>query len=149
MNDPKPRQAEPAPLPAQAARAAPALSRSRLMRGFWLMVAVLSLGVACVGLVTPGLPSTEFVLLSAWAAARSSPRLHAWLLNHRLFGPMLRNWQDGRKISRRAKWAASASMLACSALLVWTVPHRWAVAAAIACMAGVQVWLWRRPEPHG
>lgn len=89
------------------------------------------------------------MLLAAWAAARSSPRFHRWLLDSRLFGPSLRYWRDGGRVSRRAKWAASASMLACAALLVWTVPHRWAVAAAIACMAGVQVWLWRRPEPPG
>ncbi|RMX03463.1 DUF454 domain-containing protein [Corticibacter populi] len=123
------------------------LARSRLLRAVWLTVAVLSLGVACVGVVVPGLPSTEFVLLSAWAGARGSSRFHSWLLRHRLFGPMLRNWRDGRKVSRRAKWAASVSMLLCSWLMLWTIPHRVPVWIAIGCMAGVQFWLWRRPEP--
>ncbi|KAF1020936.1 MAG: Inner membrane protein YbaN [Paracidovorax wautersii] len=123
--------------------------RSPVVRALLLVLAVVSLGVAALGVITPGLPSTEFVLLAAWAAARSSPCFHAWLLNHRLFGPMLVNWHNGRRVSRRAKWAASASMVACSALLLWTVPHPWAVATAIACMAGVQIWLWRRPEPPG
>lgn len=125
----------------------PAPHRSPLARALLLALAVASLGLAALGAVTPGLPSTVFVLLAAWAAARSSPRLHAWLLRHRLFGPMLRNWQDGRRVSRRAKWAASLSMLACAVVLVATVPHVWLVAAAVASMAGVQVWLWRRPEP--
>lgn len=126
--------------------AAPA-AHSRLSRALLLTLAIVSLGLAGLGLILPGLPCTEFVLLAAWAAARSSPRFHAWLLRHRLFGPMLRNWRDGRRVSRRAKWSASAMMLICSALLIATVPHRWAVAAAIVCMAAVQLWLWRRPEP--
>ncbi len=120
---------------------------SRFARPLLLALAVVSLGVAVLGLFLPGLPSTEFVLLSAWAAARSSPRFHAWLMRHRIFGPMLHHWHDGRRVSRRAKWCATASMLLCSAVLILFVPHPWAVAIAVACMAGVQVWLWRRPEP--
>lgn len=141
----------PTPMPVVAMATEPEMastrSRSRWVRGFWLLVAVLSLGLACVGLVVPGLPSTEFVLLSAWAAARSSTRFHQWLLHHRLFGTMLRHWQQGKMVSRKAKWAATASMSACAVLMVLTVPHPWFVAAAIACMVGVQAWLWRRPEP--
>lgn len=121
--------------------------QSGLTRVLLLALAVLSLGVGLVGIVTPGLPTTEFVLLSAWAAARSSPRFHSWLLRSRLFGPMLRHWNNGRRVGRGAKWGASVSMLACSALLVWTVPHKPSVVIAIGAMALVQVWLWRRPEP--
>jgi len=123
------------------------LARSRLLRWVWLGVAMLSLGVACVGLVLPGLPSTEFVLLAAWAAARSSPRLHQWLLQHKIFGAMLRHWADGKRLSRRAKWAATVSMSLCAALLLWTVPHPWLVTLALVSMACVLVWLWFRPEP--
>lgn len=121
--------------------------RSPLLRVLLLVLAVVSLGVALLGVVTPGLPSTEFVLLSAWAAARSSPRFHGWLLRHRLFGPMLHNWHNGRRVSRQAKWAASLSMAVCSIVLILTVSHRWSVIVAIGCMLAVQIWLWRRPEP--
>lgn len=124
------------------------LARSRIVRGIWLIVAVVSLGVAFVGVVVPGLPTTEFVLLSAWAASRSSPRFHRWLLNHRLFGPMLRNWHNGRLVSRGAKWGAAISMSLCSALMIWKVPHPWFVGIAIFSMACVLVWLWSRPEPQ-
>jgi uncharacterized protein len=121
--------------------------RSALTRALLLLLAVLSLGVGLVGVVTPGLPTTEFVLLAAWAAARSSPRFHAWLLRNRLFGPMLTNWHNGGRVSRRAKWSACVSMVVCALVLIWAFPYRWAVLAAIAAMAGVQFWLWRRPEP--
>lgn len=133
--------------PGTATEQSSPVARSRIVRGLLLTLAIVSLGLAGLGLILPGLPCTEFVLLAAWAAAHSSPRFHAWLLRHRLFGPILRHWRDGRRVSRGAKWSASAAMLACSVLLIATVPHRWAVAAAVLCMAGVQIWLWRRPEP--
>ncbi|NIF86046.1 DUF454 domain-containing protein [Comamonas sp. Tr-654] len=117
------------------------------MRALLIAIAALSLGLALLGLVTPGLPSTEFVLLAAWASARSSPRFHAWLINHRVFGPALRDWQNGRRIQRKAKWLASASMSACAILMIATIPHIWLVTLAIASMAAVQLWLWKRPEP--
>jgi uncharacterized membrane protein YbaN (DUF454 family) len=110
------------------------------------VLAVLSLGLAFAGVVTPGLPTTEFVLLAAWAAARSSPRLHAWILRHRVFGPLLRHWQAGM-LPRRAKWAATASMTLAAVIAAATIPHRPSVAIIVACMACVAVWLWRRPEP--
>lgn len=123
------------------------LARTRTARALLTALALLSLGVAILGLFVPGLPSTEFILLSAWAAAKGSPRLHAWLLGHRVFGPMLYNWHNGRMVSRRAKWSATAAMSICSAVLLFGMHRPWLAYGAIACMACVLAWLWRRPEP--
>jgi uncharacterized protein len=114
-----------------------------------MAVAGLCLVLGVIGVVVPGLPTTPFILLAAWAAARSSPRLHAWLTNHRLFGPMVRNWQEGQTVSRRAKWSATVAMTACALVLAWTVSRPWVAAVGIGCMAVVLAWLWRRPEPQG
>lgn len=133
----------PSPDPETEGRSAQARGLKRLALR---VLAVLSLGLAFVGVVTPGLPTTEFVLLAAWAAARSSPRLHAWILRHRVFGPLLAHWQAGR-LPRRAKWMATASMTAAGLFSAWTIPHRPSVAIIVGCMACVLVWLWRRPEP--
>ncbi|WP_399684405.1 YbaN family protein [Xenophilus sp.] len=115
----------------------------------WLMVAlaIVSLALAALGVVLPGLPTTPFVLLAAWAAARSSPRLAAWLERHRLFGPLIRDWRRGGRVSRRAKWSAAIAMAACAALLLWLSPSRWGALAGIGAMACVLAWLWHRPEP--
>lgn len=110
------------------------------------LLAVLSLGMAFVGALTPGIPTTIFVIVAAWAAARGSPRLHAWILGHRVFGPLLEHWQAGT-MPRRAKWAVTAAMTAAGAIAALTISSRWIVAAVIACMACVATWLWHRPEP--
>lgn len=120
--------------------------RSRLVRLLYALLAYTALGVGLVGLVLPGLPTTEFVLLAAWAASRSSPRLSQWLEQHRLFGPILANWRNGRAIARRAKLAASASMLMALAILLITLPHGYWLYAVIAGMAVGNLWIWSRPE---
>jgi len=132
---------------AQADDAPLRLARTRAARALLTALALASLGVAILGLFIPGLPSTEFVLLAAWAAAKGSPRLHAWLLGHRVFGPMLYNWHHGRMVSRRAKWSATAAMTVCAGVLLYGMHRPWLAYAAIACMACVLAWLWRRPEP--
>nr|MBF0684814.1 YbaN family protein [Pseudomonas sp.] len=110
------------------------------------LLASISLGLAIIGAVLPGLPTTVFVLIAAWAAARSSPGLHAWLMQHRIFGPVLINWNNGRRVSRRAKRAAAAVMSLSAAWMLYAMQPRWLAVLLIASMAIVLVWLWRRPE---
>lgn len=118
-----------------------------LRRWWWWLLAWASLVLALLGVLLPGLPTTPFVLLAAWSAARGSPRLHRWLLRHRLFGPIIRDWHAEGAVSRPAKRLALLSMLLCAAVLVWLAPH-WAFAVAgCGAMLAVGIWLWRRPEP--
>ena len=123
-----------------------------MTRWLWWLLAYASLALGLVGIALPGLPTVPFVLLAAFAAARGSQRLHAWLLQHRQFGPMIRDWQAHGAVSRRAKWAATLMMVVSAMLLLAVMfsvgGHRgWMVALPIACMAVVGLWLWLRPEP--
>ncbi|GLK87472.1 YbaN family protein [Pseudomonas turukhanskensis] len=118
----------------------------RPLRWLWLALAYLSLGLAVLGVIIPGLPTTEFVLLAAWAASRSSPRLAAWLENQRVFGSLLRNWRDGGVITRHTKLMASLSMLVALLIMVLTVNHLPSVAFAALGMSVGATWIWSRPE---
>ncbi|MDR0276566.1 MAG: YbaN family protein [Paucimonas sp.] len=115
----------------------------------YLLLAWVSLGMAVLGAILPGLPCTEFVLLSAWAASRCSPRLSRWLEQHRLFGPLLRDWRDGGRISRRSKVAASVAMLGCLGLLLWHQPPWWVLVCAVGGMGCGALFIWSRPERLG
>ncbi len=73
-------------------------------------------GFLCVlltvaGLLLPLVPATPFALLAAACFARSSERWHRWLLEHWLFGPMVRDWEERRCVLRRIKIAAVLTML--------------------------------------
>ena len=89
-----------------------ALGRGAGMRGLWLIAGGLFLGLGLLGVVLPVLPTTPFLLLAAACFARSSPRLHRWLLTHPVFGPPIRNWEENGAISRKAKQLAVGSMAA-------------------------------------
>ena len=126
--------------------AKPAAPRPLVTRWALLVLALLSLALGVTGIFVPVLPTVPFILLSAWAAARCSPRLLAWLESHTSFGPMLVEWRRGGVVRRRAKWTATVVMAASAAIMLLVVPTRWVALLAIGCMAGVLAWLWRRPE---
>lgn len=114
-----------------------------------LMMQALGLGAAALavaGVVVPLLPTTPFVLVSAWAFARSSPRLESWLRNHDRLGPPLKAWEQRGAIPRGAKAVAAVS-LPVSGLLVHAAGAGLAVTAVVgvglACVGG---WILTRPS---
>ncbi len=125
----------------------PVTPRRVRFRWAWWLLAYVSLGIGIVGIFVPGLPTTVFVLVSAWAASHGSERLHGWLLAHRQFGPVIRDWQAHGAVSRRAKWLATGTMAVCAAIMLWCVPLPWVRWLSIGCMAVVAAWLWARPLP--
>jgi uncharacterized protein len=114
----------------------------------YLLLAWVALALGVVGIVLPGLPTTPFVLLAAWAAARGSTRLHDWLRAHRTFGPMIRDWEAQGAVSRRAKWTATLMMAVSAVIFFLTAPKPWMAMTGTAIMAVVATWLWLRPEPR-
>ena len=118
------------------------------LRCLLMVFSVLCVVLGLIGAVVPGMPTTVFILMAAWAAMRSSPKLHGWLYAHATFGPILRNWDEGGQVSRRVKWTASASMLFSSALIFYLSVKPWLTGLALTVMACVLVWLWLRPEPE-
>lgn len=118
-----------------------------MRKTLYLALAYIALALGLVGIVLPGLPTTPFILLAAWAAARGSERLHRWLRAHRVFGPMIVDWERNGAVSRRAKWLATVTMAICAAVFFLTAPKLWMAATGTAIMLIVNVWLWLRPEP--
>lgn len=72
------------------------------MRVFWLICGILSLTVGVIGIILPLLPTTPFVLLAAALFAKSSKTFHDKLLHSQLFGPIIKDWQENRRIPPRA-----------------------------------------------
>jgi len=87
-----------------------------LFRAVWFIVGLVMVLVAGLGVVLPLVPTTPFVLVAAFAFARSSRHWSAWLHNHPVFGPLIHNWQQYGAISRRAKIMGVASMVGVLAL---------------------------------
>jgi uncharacterized protein len=64
--------------------------------------------LAAMGAFLPLLPTTPFLLLASYFLIRISPRLNRRLLQMKLFGPFLRDWQEHRAIRRTVRRRALA-----------------------------------------
>jgi uncharacterized membrane protein YbaN (DUF454 family) len=116
------------------------------IRWLYFFLALGSLALGIIGAFLPVLPTVPFILLAAWFAARSSPRLLAWLESHGQFGKYIHDWRLGGVVSRKAKWAASIMMSVSAVIILFVVHKVWAQALSIGTMAAVALWLWQRPE---
>lgn len=112
-----------------------------------LALAVVSLVLGIIGLFLPVLPTVPFLLLAAWAAGHSSPRLSQWLESHPRFGAQIAEWRRAGLVRRKAKWTATVVMSASAIATLLMFRADWAALAVVAVMACVLVWLWLRPEP--
>ncbi len=116
-----------------------------MTRVVWLCLGFVCVGLGSVGIVVPGLPTTIFFILAAWAFAKSNPRLEAWVLGLPRIGPLVVDYRAGLGMPRRAKVAAVASIVffvSLSALLLgsWSV-RGVVILAGLVGVATVVVWV--------
>ena len=111
----------------------------------WTTVGLLSLGMAYIGVVTPGIPYSPFVVFAAYCFSKGSERLHKWIYNHKLFGPFLTNWGEKRVFPQKMKYFMLAMMSVSLVIMSFTVPIKGVVYTGI-FMACVAVWAWRYPS---
>jgi uncharacterized membrane protein YbaN (DUF454 family) len=113
-------------------------------RFLWKILGFCSLGMAYVGLITPGIPYSCFVVFAAYCFAKGSPKMHAWLYNHKIFGPFLTNWGEKRVFPTKMKYFMLAMMTTSLIIMSFTVPVKGVVYTGI-FMFVVAVWAWRFP----
>ena len=105
------------------------------MKWLFLILGLFFVGLGFIGVFLPGLPTTPFLLLAAACFARSSRRMYRWLLSNRLFGPMIKNWQETRSITRKTKMVAIGSTVLMGGIsAIFIIDHmalQWLVIALI------------------
>jgi len=80
-----------------------------ITRAVYIVVGLASVGLAALGALLPGLPTTVFLLVALWAFSRSSSRLHGWVKRMPLFREALvhvERYHAERSISRNVKLVA-------------------------------------------
>lgn len=77
----------------------------------FFLAGCLSLILGVVGAFLPVLPTTPFVLLASYFFFHSSKVMHDWLLSHRTFGPLIRDWESYGIIRPSAKRLASVMII--------------------------------------
>ena len=108
----------------------------------------ISLALGFVGIFLPLLPTTPFVLLSAYCFSKSSKRLHHWLVHQPTMGPLIQNWEQYGSISRKAKVMATVLMVSLfSFSLSYLSLPILAKGLLILIGGSVLCFIWTRPLP--
>ncbi len=118
-----------------------------VLRYLWLAAGFLSFGAGIAGVVLPLVPTTPFLILSAYCFARSSDRLHDWLVNHPRFGPPIRDWRDHRAISARGKRLSIVAMAAVLAISFAVGVKSWIIAIQVGVLIVMGLFILTRPSP--
>ena len=111
----------------------------------WKILGFLSLGMAYIGVITPGLPYSPFVVFAAYCFAKSSPRMHAWIMNHKTFGPFITNWNQKRVFPLKLKFFMLASMSVSLLIMFFTGVKPIGIISTAIFMGLVACWAWRFP----
>lgn len=117
------------------------------LRLMWLLVGLLCMFVGALGVVLPLLPTTPFLLVAVFAFARSSARLHAWILAHPKFGPLIDNWHQHGSIDRKSKRVAIIVIIATPIITFFIGAPMWAIAAQLVVLAISATFILTRPLP--
>lgn len=113
---------------------------------FWNILGFLSLGLAYIGVVTPGFPYSIWVVAAAYCFSKGSERMHRWIYNHKIFGPFLTNWNERRVFPQKMRYLM-LGMMSLSLILMYTggVKPVGIISTAV-FMALVAIWAWRFPN---
>ena len=124
------------------------------VRNLLIVSGTLCVALGVLGIFLPVLPTTPFLLLAAMCYARSSRRFHHWLLTNRWCGEYLRNYREGKGISRKQKITTIALLwLTIGGTVLLAVSLWWVRLVLLGMAVGVTAHLMRiktfEPETQG
>lgn len=117
-----------------------------LKRGFFLIVGLCALVLGLIGIVVPLLPTVPFILLAAYSFARSSQRLHNWLMTHPWFAEALRDWDSKRAIRKGLKRKAYIASTISFGISIAIVPLLWVKVMLVCFCTALLLYLRQIPE---
>jgi len=120
---------------------------SHAARLTWLVIGLLALVLGVLGIFLPLLPTTPLVLLAAFAFARSSERLHQWLLEHDIFGSLIADWRRHGAISRTAKVSSVVAMIVVLAISLAIAAPTIVIIVQVVVLGVAAFFILSRPLP--
>ncbi|MCL1078283.1 DUF454 domain-containing protein [Parashewanella spongiae] len=116
-----------------------------LLRGLLIFVGLVSVLLGVIGIFLPLLPTVPFILLALFCFARSSEKLHQWLIKHPWFTVSISDWQQHRGIRQKIKKRAMV-VSACSFIIsIILAPILWVKAMLLVLMFLLMFFMWQIP----
>lgn len=117
-----------------------------LKKLFWNILGFLSLGMAYIGVITPGVPYSIFVVFAAYCFSKGSERMHRWLYNHKIFGPFLTNWSEKRVFPQKMRYLMFFMMTLSLVIMYFSGVKPIGIISTAVFMALVAIWACRYPN---
>ena len=105
------------------------------------------IGLGGLGVILPILPTTPFLIIALALFSKSSPRFHQMLLNNDRFGPVLKEWEEQKTVSRQTKYKAFLLIIIAFSVSVAIVSGRIQLQLLLVSIAAIlMVFIWRIKE---
>ncbi|MDD3189266.1 MAG: YbaN family protein [Fermentimonas sp.] len=119
------------------------IKKNRIVRTLFIIGGTLSLALAILGIIVPGLPTTPFALLSAFLYTKSSSRLYNWLMNSKVLGPRIRSYQKRNGVTKKGKIGIiifmTSMVLFSSFVVIKDIPLRMVI-LSLGLVGAIVVW---------
>jgi|TARA_B110000879_G_scaffold192093_1_gene257851 hypothetical protein len=115
-----------------------------MRKALWVGLGLFFVGCAYIGIILPGVPTTFFVILAAWAFSKSSEKFNKWIHEHKLFGKYLTNWETKKVYPTRGRYAMIGVMCLSLISMFFTLPLRIVGYAAFTFLL-ICIWALRYP----
>ena len=115
-----------------------------MRKALWVGLGLFFVGCAYIGIILPGVPTTFFVILAAWAFSKSSEKFNKWIHEHKLFGKYLTNWETKKVYPTRGRYAMIGVMCLSLISMYFTLPLRIVGYAAFTFLL-ICIWALRYP----
>ncbi len=109
-----------------------------LKRLIFLILGCLCLGLGCVGIVLPILPTVPFFLATVFCFANSSERLHAWFLGTKLYQKHLDSFVKKKGMTAQTKAGILSSVTLLMAVGFFLMARK---GLTVPCVILAVVWL--------
>ncbi|THD76854.1 DUF454 domain-containing protein [Thalassobius vesicularis] len=116
------------------------------MRYVWAILGLISVAIGIAGIVLPLVPTVPMMILAAFFFARSSERLHNWLLSHPTFGPPIQDWQQRGAISAKGKRIATLSIAVVFGISLILGLRPLILLIQAVTLGAVLTFIWSRPS---
>ena len=143
MNELEERMSQPVSKEITVIEARKELEKNKTKRILFAIGGTLALVLAVLGIIVPGLPCTPFALLSAALFAKSSDRLYNWLLNNKILGSRIKNYQRRKGISKKGKIKVILlmwTMVLISSFLIIKAPTLKIIILSAGLLGAITVW---------
>ncbi|WP_019028517.1 YbaN family protein [Colwellia piezophila] len=120
-------------------------ARSKIKIFLLKLTGLFCVGLAILGAILPVLPTTVFLIMAAGCFAKSSPRMQQKLLENKIFGPLIHDWQEHRSIPIKAKRIALLSIILSVCWSAYMLQSTMLTALVVALVIGPFIFLLRLP----